>query len=193
MTNDPKTDVRPSKTRRKQAMHALQDIGERLVQIDHGRLRELCLPERLTEAILEAGRMHQHGARRRQMQYIGRLMRDVDAAPILEKLERWSGTGRRETARLHLLERWRARLLEDEGALSELVRICPGADVRQLHLLVRNTRREALAGGPPKSFRALFQALRDTIPESPRQADTTDEDNGSSRPLEFDAGADKLR
>src|SRR6187455_2734613 len=83
-------DLLPSKTRRKQEMHALQDIGEQLVQLDLKRLTELALPETLTDAILEARRIHKHEARRRQMQYIGKLMRDVDAAPILEKFDLWS-------------------------------------------------------------------------------------------------------
>src|SRR5687768_1281040 len=90
-TNHSEEELQPSKTRLKREMHALQDIGEQLVQLDLKRLVELGLPETLTDAILDAKRMTKHGARRRQMQFIGKLMRDVDAAPILEKFDLWSG------------------------------------------------------------------------------------------------------
>lgn len=167
-------DLLPSKTRRKQEMHALQDIGEQLVQIDLKRLTELALPEALTDAILEARRIHKHEARRRQMQYIGKLMRDVDAAPILEKFDLWSGVPLQHTARLHLLERWRDRLLADEQAFAELARKYPDADLQHLRALARNAHKERLANKPPKSFRVLFYELQKIIPESSGKIDADD-------------------
>src|SRR2546421_611141 len=84
--NEPEQPLPLSKTRRKKEMHALQDMGERLVQFDLKQLQELDLPETLTDAVLEARRIRAHGARRRQMQLIGKLMREIDASPIQEKL-----------------------------------------------------------------------------------------------------------
>ena len=168
MQKSPANDSGPlpaSKTRRKQEMHALQDIGEQLIQLDSKRLAELDLPETLADAILEARQMRKHGALRRQMQFIGKLMRNVDAAPIQEKLDGWSGLSSRHTAWLHLLERWRERLLADEKALGELGQKYPSADLQQLQVLTRNAERERLASKPPKSFRMLFQALQKIIPE----------------------------
>ena len=166
-------DLAISKTRRKEAMHALQDIGERLVQLDPSRLAELSLPEVLTEAILEARRMHKHGARRRQMQFIGKLMRAVDAVPIQEKMDLWSGAGVQHKARLHLLERWRERLLADDQALAELklsYSVDPGArDLQHLRSLVRSAREEKRMNKPPRSFRALFHELQQIIPEENRK------------------------
>jgi ribosome-associated protein len=168
LPDDP-PDLSISKTRRKEAMHALQDIGERLVQLDPKRLAELSLPEVLSEAILEARRMHKHGARRRQMQFIGKLMRTVDAGPIQEKMDLWSGAGIRHKAWLHLLERWRERLLADDQALAELRFSYPGNpdahDLQHLRALVRNAREEKRMNKPPKSFRALFHELQQIIPE----------------------------
>src|SRR5215831_7305874 len=103
-----------SKTRRKKDAHALQDIGMRLVQLDLKRLSAFDLPETLFDAIIEAKRIRAHGARRRQMQLIGKLMRDVDPAPVREKLDMLNRTTVHQVARLHSLERWRDRLLEDE-------------------------------------------------------------------------------
>ena len=159
-----------SKTRLKQQMHALQDIGEQLIQLDLKRLTELSLPEALTEAILEAKRMRKHGAIRRQMQFIGKLMRNVDATPIKQKLEAWNGVALQQTAWLHGLERWRERLLSDEQALGELAQQFPAADLQQLRALVRNARKERLANKPPKSFRALFQELQKIIPQTVEEA-----------------------
>ena len=164
------SELPPSKTRLKQQMHALQDIGEQLIQLDLRRLTELSLPEGLTEAILEAKRMRKHGAIRRQMQFIGKLMRNVDATPIKQKLEAWNSVSLQQTAWLHGLERWRERLLSDEQALGELAQQFPAADLQQLRTLVRNAHKERLANKPPKSFRALFQELQKIIPQTVEEA-----------------------
>lgn len=154
-------DEAPSKTRRKQEMHDLQDIGEQLVALNRERLDQLDLPESLLDAVLEAKRLNRHEAVRRQMQFIGKIMRTVDAAPIKAKLDEWNGVGREQTARLHLIEHWRTRLIEDEAAISALVLEHPRADVQHLRLLARNARKEHAANKPPKSSRALFKELRE--------------------------------
>ena len=164
LENDLEQSLPPSKTRRKKEMHALQDIGERLVQLDLKRLQELDLPETLADAILEARRIRARGARRRQMQLIGKLMRDVDAGPIREKLELLNGITLQHAAQLHLLERWRDRLLSDERALTELGQTYPEADLQRLRTLMRNANSEKLANKPPRSFRALFHELQRIIP-----------------------------
>lgn len=154
-----------SKTRRKQAMHALQDLGAELVALSSERLASLELPEALREAVDEARRIKGFEARRRQLQYIGRLMREVDPAPIRARITAWEGNSRLHAAWLHDLERWRERLLADIEALSELARTCPQADLQHLRSLVRNARAEAAAGKPPRHYRALFQALKELMPE----------------------------
>lgn len=158
--NDIEQDAAPSKTQRKKDMHALQEIGEQLVELDQNRLNEFDLPEILMDAINLARTMQKHGARRRQMQYIGKLMRNTDVLPIQEKLDSWHQASLQQTARLHQLERWRERLLTDEHALTEFAQKYPAADLQYLRLLIRNTQREKAADKPPKSFRLLFQALQ---------------------------------
>jgi ribosome-associated protein len=153
-----------SKTRRKRQMEALQSLGERLVRLNGERLAQMDLPEPLREAVEEARRMHAHGARRRQLQYIGRLMRSVDPGPIRARLEAWDGTSREHAAWLHRLERLREGLVADDQAVAELARECPGSDLQRLRSLARAARREAAEGRPPRSFRALFDALKEMIP-----------------------------
>lgn len=158
-------DIQISKTQRKQEMHALRDLGEELTRLNPDRLRELDLPDPLHQAVLEAKRIKSFGAIRRQLQYIGKLMRSVDAEPIRDKLDAWRGNSVRHSAWLHALERWRARLLESEEAFGELAAAYPGADLPRLRTLARNAQREQAAGKPPRAFRALFQELRTLIPE----------------------------
>ncbi len=156
----------PSKTKIKKQMIELQNLGEQLAALNKDQLNELDLPESLRDAINEAKRMTKFGAISRQMQYIGRLMRDIDPAPIVAKLEIWNGTSRQHIAWLHQVERWRDRLLEDPNALTELLAAHPQADAQHLRTLIRNALKEKELNKPPKSFREIFQALRDIIPEA---------------------------
>ena len=150
----------PSKTRRKHEMHALQDLGEQLVSLDPARLRTLDLPERLHDAVLLARSITRHEARRRQMQYIGRLMRDVDPVPLATALKRWSEGPAEEKARFAALERWRTRLLDDATGLADFIAEHPAADRAELADLVHAARAERTSGGPPHRQRALFRAIR---------------------------------
>jgi ribosome-associated protein len=161
------TDELTSKTRKKKDMLALQDLGVKLVELNGEQLESMQLPEALLEAVLEARRLTKHEARRRQMQYIGRLMRDIDAAPIRDRLEQWLGQGREHTAQLHALERWRDELLAGDPALARFLRDYPGADSQKLRTLIRNARREQGAALPPKSYRELFRVLREITAQEP--------------------------
>ena len=152
---------RPSKSQKKRDMHALQEMGAALVDLSPERLDRIDMPEELRRALGEAQRLSRHEARRRQMQYIGRLMRDVDPAPIREALDAVRGASALETARQHRLERLRERLLEDEAVLTEIGTAHPGADITRLKQLRRGALHEREAGKPPKNYRELFRALRE--------------------------------
>jgi ribosome-associated protein len=156
----------PSKTKIKKQMIELQKLGEQLAALNKDQLKELDLPESLRDAISEVKRITKFGAISRQMQYIGRLMRDIDPAPIIAKLEIWNGTSKQHITYLHQVERWRDRLLEDPNALTELLAAHPQADAQHLRTLIRNALKEKELAKPPKSFREIFQVLRDIIPES---------------------------
>lgn len=154
-----------SKTKIKQQMHDLQHIGEQLAALNAEQLAELDLPERLLDAIREYKRINKFGAQKRQRQYIGKLMREVEPGPIVAKLEAWNGTSREHTVWLHRVERWRDRLLEEEEALTELMAEHPGADAQRLRALIRNAHKEKELNKPPKSYREIFQALKEILPE----------------------------
>ena len=158
---------RPSKTRRKKDMHALQSLGESLVELSAAQLAQVEMPEDLRDAVLEARRISGREGKRRQMQYIGRLMRDVDPAPIRAKLDEWRGQSREATAQLHAIERWRDRLVDDDAALTEFAREHPGADLQALRAAIREARRERGAERPPKHFRELFRLVREAMQPTP--------------------------
>lgn len=161
MEDTPDFDDLPSKSQRKRDMDALQDIGEELTQLNEQQLAGIELPENLRDAVLEARAMKRNEARRRQMQYVGKLMRQVDPAPIRVKLDGFLSVSAEHTARLHHIERWRERLLSDPQSVSEFIAEFPATDSQQLRTLIRNTEQERARGKPPKNFRALFQMIRE--------------------------------
>ena len=158
---------RPSKTKQKEAMHELRDLGAELVELSVGQLKRINLPEEIMAAVRECQKITAHGARRRQIQYLGKLIRHVDDQPIRAGLALLRGESAAETARLHRLERFRTRLLEDESVLAEITAQWPGADLQQLRQLRRNALKEKEAGKPPKNFRAIFQVLQELDQQGP--------------------------
>jgi ribosome-associated protein len=151
---------RPSKSQRKRDMTALQDLGAELVALAPEPLRRLELPDELRQAIEAARRITAHEGRRRQLQYVGKLMRRVDPEPIRAALEMLSGKSRAATELLHRCERWRDRLLDDDAALTEWLAAHQDGDVQRLRALIRAARRERATAAAPKSARELYRLLK---------------------------------
>ena len=144
-------------------MEALQELGARLVDLNPGQLAQAALPERLHEAIVEAQRIRDFEGRRRQLQYIGKLMREVDPAPIRAQLEQWHGKAREQTALQHLAERWRERLLDDDDALALFANEYPRGDLQRLRTLVASIKRDQSVSRPLRNYRELYRAVRDIV------------------------------
>lgn len=151
----------PSKSQLKREMTALQDLGAELVALSKERLAKIDMPERLRDALLDAQRFTKHEARRRQMQYIGKIMRDIDAAPLRAAMDEINGVSEAANIRQHKLEKLRTRLMEDEAVFSEVARDFPRADIQHLRQLRRNALKEVQQGKPPRAYRELFRELRD--------------------------------
>jgi ribosome-associated protein len=163
---DVEADEPISKTKLKAEADAAQNIGKKLIDLSKDRLIKLDLPEALFDAVMEAKRLTANGAVRRQLQYLGRLMRDIDSAPIVEQLQAWEGKNVQENARFHTMERWRTRLIAEPNALQEFLKAFPQADIQQLRTLIRNAQREEAAQKPPKSSRELFKLIREVTEKS---------------------------
>lgn len=156
-----------SKTRRKQAMHDLQAMGERLAALPPECWQELPLSDRLRAALEQARCIRSHEARRRQLQYIGKLMRTEDTAAILLVLQQEARTASRSAQQLHALERWRAELIEpDNAAIDRLLARYPQIDSAALRPLIAAARSEQATGKPRGAGRALFRHLA-TIVKAP--------------------------
>lgn len=154
-----------SKSQKKRDMIALQNIGEALTRLSQDALRKLILPAELLEAVMELKRIapSKHGGIKRQMQYIGKLMREIDAAPIIEQLEAMQAPSHKQTALHHLAESWREKLLTDDAALTAFVNAFPDADRTALATLVSHAREDKTKGRPSKHFRLLYQALHKIV------------------------------
>lgn len=154
---------RPSKTRRKQASHDLQSLGEALVEMPASRLADLEMPESLRDAIRDYGNTRSHEGRRRQMQYIGKLMRRVDPEPLREAVAAMQLGHARDSLALHQAEHWRSELIADDEAVTRWAGEFPHSDVQQLRNLVRSARKDASADPEKRSgkaFRELFRFIR---------------------------------
>lgn len=167
---------RPSKSQVKRDMLALTDLGKQLVDLPIDRVRKLALPEPLYEAIRLAQRTTSREGRRRQIHFVGKLMRteEVDADAIRRQLDIWENGSREEARAQHRLESLRDLLLRDDDALTELLAKCDVPDVQQFRATIRAARKEMKhneslpQGSDPqrKHYRALFQALKNLNLES---------------------------
>jgi len=151
-----------SKTRRKREMQSLQDLGAELLALSPAQLEKIPVPGDLLAAIVEARRFTRRDeALRRQVQYIGKLMRRIDPEPIRERLAMLRGQSASEIARQHRLERLRDALLADEKTTENIAREWPGADIQRLRTLRRNALKEREQQRPPRAYREIFKVLRD--------------------------------
>ena len=156
-----------SKTKKKRQVEELQKLGAALVALAPVQLEAMTLPDPLRAAVREARRIDSHGAKRRQLQYIGKLMRRIDPEPVRSALAQIAGQSAAARARQRRLEQWRERLIGDDAALTEFMRDFagehPGADLQALRALIRNARREIAESRPPRAQRELFRLLRDHL------------------------------
>jgi len=168
---DPETGefLAPSRSQKKREAEAVLDLAEQLVALTAQQLGKLSLPDPVLDAIRDTQRIHSHGARKRQLHYLAKLMRREDDEfldGLRATLTHDRSESRRETAHLHRIEHWRDRLLKDgDEALGELADAYPDIDRHQLRQLLRNAREERLHNRPPHAFREIFQVLRQVLGE----------------------------
>jgi ribosome-associated protein len=164
---------KPSKSLLKRQMDDLQTLGGRLIGLSKEKLMQLDLPERLFDAVLEAKKITANGATARQLQFIGKQMRYLDEAQvqfIQEKFLAWDGLSKSETTKLHLIEYWRDTLLEQDTALQAYLDVAPATTPDQLQAMrmaIRQARKDASTGKPPKNARILFQLIKETLHSTP--------------------------
>lgn len=155
---------RISRTQKKKKAEALQRLGERLVALTDAQIDALDLMPELVEALKMARQMHQHGARRRQMQYIGRLMREIDPDGVADALGRIQSQEDHDKRRFKLVEQWRDELVAgSQTRASWLVEQYPGINSEQLYQLVKQARTEKNTPKARKAARLLFRFLTRSV------------------------------
>jgi ribosome-associated protein len=150
-----------SRTKKKQHVEELQKLGAALIALPSAQLDALGLPAELLAAVREAQRITSHEARRRQLQFIGKVMRRVDPEPVRAALAAISGQSAAARARQKRLEQWRERLIGDDAALTEFASGHAGADLQAMRAIIRNARKEIAEGKPPRAQRELFRLIRE--------------------------------
>lgn len=160
---DPASVQEASKTQRKRESHELQELGVALVSLRHEQLQRIELPDEVRDAVEFAHRVTSHEARRRHFQYLGKLMRQLDAQQVREAISRVTGGSRAAIALMHQAERWRDRLLDDDAALTAFVAEHPAADIQWLRTTIRAARREQVATKPPRHARELYRRVHDLL------------------------------
>ena len=155
-------DEPPSKTARKREATHAQDLGRKLATLKHELLEQFDLPEKLSSAIADYQRFPSRGAQRRQLQFIGRLMRDLDLAAIEAQLAGLEGQSAAARYQFAQLEQWRDRLISEPDALTGFIEAYPQVDRQQLRQLIKKVRATADDQQRKGLARQLFRFIRDT-------------------------------
>lgn len=163
----------PSKTQLKAEADEKQALGEALLTLRADLMAQLDLPDKLLDALKEAKRITNFEGRRRQMQFIGKLMRPLDTEPIRAAIDEQANGSADLTLALHLAEQWRDKLITSDDALSEWLTEYPDTDSQQLRALIRQARKDAKPEKPGeaprhgKSYREIFQMVRQAMAQEP--------------------------
>ncbi len=154
---------KPSKSQLKRDMIALQKIGQQLVEASVERVNRIDLPENLKIAIDECRKIKSREGKRRQLQFIGKIMRNLDQNDldtINKAIESWQGQSKAEIAAMHAIEKQREKLITTDSALTEFLANYPQIDAPHLRNLIRNARKEHAEGKSPKAYREIFQVIK---------------------------------
>jgi len=152
--------IEKSRTQEKLEARYLQKLGETLVKLSLNQLKSVEMPDELKNAVLFAKTINSNGAKKRQMQYIGTIMRDIDPEPIVDALKLIESGHAVSNKKFHQIEKWRDQLIQGENAvIEEIMEHYPHADRQRLRQLARNSKKEFEKQKPPKSSRMLFKYL----------------------------------
>jgi ribosome-associated protein len=164
----------PSKTQLKAEADEKQALGEALLTLRADLMARLDLPDKLLDALAQAKRITNFEGRRRQMQFIGKLMRPLDTEPIRAAIDEQANGSADLTLALHLAEQWRDKLIASDDALGQWITQYPGTDSQQLRALIRQARKDIAKPETPgqaprhgKSYREIFQLVKQTMKQEP--------------------------
>lgn len=150
-----------SKTQAKKELDDLKGLGKLLCELPEKQYQSLDLPDKLDDAVQTFKRIKSNIAQKRQMQFIGKLLRDIDIEPIKQVIDEWQNGRKGLTRELKKLETLRDKLIEgDKDALESIIKEHPQCDIQKLRSLIRLAQKEKKLEKPPTYFRKLFQELK---------------------------------
>ncbi|MCG8380810.1 MAG: DUF615 domain-containing protein [Gammaproteobacteria bacterium] len=158
--SDSDTEETISKSERKRLAHNIKALGEEMATLSDKDFSKLVLPADIHDALVQARAINAHGARKRQLQYVAKLLRNTDLSLIEDQLTQYRNQSAQQTQQLHAIENWRQQLLtEGQPAIDRLMETLPSLDRQQIQQLVRNAQKEAQNHHSPKSARRLFKLI----------------------------------
>lgn len=168
----------PSKTQVKHALLDLQTLGLALLQLPDAQLDKLVPDEILRNALRDLRRIKSHGAHKRQVQYVGKLLRDFDVEPFRTALATLHAGKARDAREFQDIENWRDKLITDDAGWAEWIKAQPTGNTKALHALLREARHEhaTAANGKGRAYRELFRQLRavlQSVPDNPAPIELT--------------------
>jgi len=155
---------RPSKTKQKRKMEELQNIGKALVELPKDLLKKLDLPESLRDQVLEARKISQNGAKRRQLQFIGKIMRNIEVEPIQIQLDQLKQPSAQKVKLLHAAESWRNKMINNENGFEEFIALYPNVDSKKLEEMISSCR-GVVNSRSKSSYRNLFKIISISLEE----------------------------
>ena len=159
-----KNDAEISKSAVKRQMLELQELGEKIVALPEAQFKNISLNEKLFDAVSAARKITKHGGLKRQLQYIGKLMRHVDPEPIRQAIAEIEDGHQQESRLFHLKEQWRDDLIMDDNKkLSEFIEMYPSTDLQRLRQLIRGFRNAKNDDKKKQTARLLFQLISEQI------------------------------
>lgn len=165
-SDDSQDEEQVSKSQRKRDANAAQDLGKNILTLSQDDQNSIDLPDSLVQALNDARKIKKNSALKRQLQYIGKLMRHIEVEPIRQQYLKLTNHYDKDIKALHQLENWRDRLLRDgDKALEELLHEAPNADRQHVRQLVRQSAKETKLKKPPKSAREIFKYLKMILSE----------------------------
>jgi len=157
-----------SKSQRKRDAHELLDLAKKLISMPEARLKRMPMDNDLRDEVEFARNIRPHGARKRQLMTVGKMLRKRDTDELTDAVNDIDQKNRKMSARFHQIEAWRERLVEGtDQDLTALLEQCPGINVQTLRQLIRNAKKEVKLGKPPAASRKLFKLLRKTDEQNP--------------------------
>ena len=152
-----------SKTELKKDSKKIQAFGKKISELSSEEISSFKFPDTILKAIKDCKSIKSNVAKKRQVQYLGKLLREIDLSEAYLKMDQINSNSQFEVRNNHKAEIWRERLIQDKDAVTELIRLCPDVDRQKIRQLIQNTLKEIKASNHPKYYRRLFKYIKEHI------------------------------